>query len=149
MIIMQEVLPKLCNNIQNVMLYDIPITWSSEQILIHLATWGSVLGMSIKMQWKYYIIQLKIMFNDFILAVFDRGKWCHRLHNLEVKWFPGHWTLKQRQNHSTFMAKVEGLPESVLADPFITQDFDKQYFFLRIKDLSPISFSSRNPIIIC
>ncbi|GES74687.1 hypothetical protein RCL_jg10263.t1 [Rhizophagus clarus] len=34
---------------------------------------------------------------------FDGEKWCHRLDDLEVKWFPGKWTLKQKCNHSTFM----------------------------------------------
>ncbi|GBC02516.1 hypothetical protein RclHR1_04660009 [Rhizophagus clarus] len=68
------------------------------------------------------------------------GKWCHRLHNLEVRWFPGRWTLKQRHNRSTFTAKVEGLPVSVTTDPLLTQDYDKRDSFFKDQGLKAYKF---------
>ncbi|GBB98995.1 hypothetical protein RclHR1_03390011 [Rhizophagus clarus] len=125
------------------MLYDVPTSWSPEQILTNLSTWDQVIAMSLKSQRKYYTIRLKIAFNQFTLQAFYGGKWYHRLHTPEVRWFPGRWTLKQRNNHATFAAKVEGLPVSVTADPLLTQDYDKRDFFFKDQDICAYKFSKK------
>ncbi|GBB84818.1 hypothetical protein RclHR1_01140007 [Rhizophagus clarus] len=140
MIIMKDLPDNLKNNVRDVMLYDIPVEWSPKTILTHLTTWGQVTLMSIKSQRKYCTVRLKIAFNNFTLQAFDRGKWYHRLHNLEVRWFPGRWTLKQRHNRSTFTAKVEGLPVSVATDPILIQDYDKRDSFFKDQGLKAYKF---------
>ncbi|GBC05951.1 hypothetical protein RclHR1_06520007 [Rhizophagus clarus] len=140
MIVMKDLPDNLKNNVRDVMLYDVPVEWSPETILTHLTIWGQVALMSIKSQRKYCTVRLKIAFNDFTLQAFDGGKWCHRLHNLEVRWFPGRWTLKQRHNRSTFTAKVEGLPVSVTTDPILTQDYDKRDSFFKDQGLKAYKF---------
>ncbi|GBC02116.1 hypothetical protein RclHR1_04460006 [Rhizophagus clarus] len=101
---------------------------------------GSVIGMSIKKQQKYLTVCVKIAFNQFTLQAFDGGRWCHRLNNLEVRWFPGRWTLKQRLNQSTFSAKVDGLPVSVISDPLLVQDYNKRDSFFKDQGIRAYKF---------
>ncbi|GBB86998.1 hypothetical protein RclHR1_13450004 [Rhizophagus clarus] len=85
-------------------------------------------------------VRVKIAFNQFTLQAFDGRRWCHWLHNLEVRWFSGRWMLKQRMNHSIFSAKVDGLPVSVTTDPLLVQDYDKCDSFFKDQGIRAYKF---------
>ncbi|GBB97859.1 hypothetical protein RclHR1_30900001 [Rhizophagus clarus] len=110
LIVMKDIPDNLKNNVKDIMLYDVPVEWSPETILTHLTTWGQVALMSIKPQQKY------------------------------LRWFSERWTLKQRHNWSTFIAKVEGLPVSVTTDPILIQDYDKRDSFFKDQGLKAYKF---------
>ncbi|GBB84334.1 hypothetical protein RclHR1_10960003 [Rhizophagus clarus] len=146
MIVMKDIPDNLKNNVRDVMLYDVLAEWSPETLLIHLTTWGQVASISIKAQHKYCTVRLKIAFNDFTLQAFDGGKWCHRLHNLEVRgfWGGGHLSKDITGQRSLQKQKVyQYLLRQILYLPRTTT---KEILFLRIKALRPINSSSKVPI---
>ncbi|GES75019.1 hypothetical protein RCL_jg13084.t1 [Rhizophagus clarus] len=64
--------------------------------------------MSIKKQWKYLTVCVKIAFiNQFTLQAFDGGRWCHRLNNLEDQGVRAYKFLKQGANRITMLGFFE------------------------------------------
>ncbi|RGB36293.1 hypothetical protein C1646_758261 [Rhizophagus diaphanus] len=59
--------------IRDIIVYDIPYTWSSEKISAELKLWGNPIKLSIKRQHKYQTLRVKIALFSFSLPQFNNN----------------------------------------------------------------------------
>ncbi|GBC23733.2 hypothetical protein GLOIN_2v1653024 [Rhizophagus irregularis DAOM 181602=DAOM 197198] len=85
--------------VRTIIVYDIPAVWSHDAILEHLKSWGQVLEISFKTQYKYQSVWTKMILKPTIDTDFVHGK--HQLiayfetheHLLRCMEFKHHWKL--------------------------------------------------------
>ncbi|PKY50578.1 hypothetical protein RhiirA4_467131 [Rhizophagus irregularis] len=92
--------------VRTIMIYDIPTAWSHDVILEKLKSWGKVLEISFKPQHKYQSIWTKMILRPTIDTEFVMRTWWQKLDDLDVRWYPGHWKLKDRKERERFQAKL-------------------------------------------
>ncbi|RGB22613.1 hypothetical protein C1646_775813, partial [Rhizophagus diaphanus] len=99
-------------HIRDIIVYDIPYTWSPEKISAELKLWGNPIKLSIKRQHKYQTLRVKIALSSFSLPQFNTN-WTTDLGGIPVQWFPASWTLRERKQREKFQAVVYNIPEDV------------------------------------
>ncbi|RGB35345.1 hypothetical protein C1646_759426 [Rhizophagus diaphanus] len=65
--------PKEKERICDIIVYDIPYTWSPEKISAELKLWGNPIKLSIKRQHKYKTLRVKIALSSFSLPQFNNN----------------------------------------------------------------------------
>ncbi|PKY59336.1 hypothetical protein RhiirA4_481992 [Rhizophagus irregularis] len=65
--------PEECERICDIIVYDIPNTWSAEKITAELKLWGNPIKLSIKRQHKYQTLRVKIALFSFSLPQFNNN----------------------------------------------------------------------------
>ncbi|PKY61827.1 hypothetical protein RhiirA4_487353 [Rhizophagus irregularis] len=94
--------------VRTIMIYDIPSAWSHDDILNKLSAWGKVLEISFKPQHRFQSVWVKIILRPLLDTEFIVTKtWCQSLGGFYVRWFPGHWKLKDRKERERFQAKIK------------------------------------------
>ncbi|RGB21491.1 hypothetical protein C1646_787072 [Rhizophagus diaphanus] len=73
------------SRVKDILVYDIPVSWTPEKILQQLTLWEKTISMQTKPQ---------------------RG--------ISVRWFPARWTLKERKQREKFQAMIRKIPESMM-----------------------------------
>jgi hypothetical protein len=76
-------------NLRELMVYNIPNTWTHEQILQALRAWGHVITIDVKVQQKYCTLKVAIVLNDPYIKLLNRGDWAISLDGMLVRWFLG------------------------------------------------------------
>ncbi len=109
-------IPQNKDNVGEVLVYDIPATWSHDKLLAELKLWGHVISINTKPHRKYQSVRIKIEFNTFQLAKYTRGDWQVDLGKIPVRWFPISWSLKDRKEYERFQGVIEDLPPSFTTD---------------------------------
>jgi hypothetical protein len=61
------------SNIRNIIIYDVPVTWSPKKILNELTGWGITISYTTKKQHKYQTLLVKIALSSFTLASYEQG----------------------------------------------------------------------------
>ncbi|PKY57085.1 hypothetical protein RhiirA4_428726 [Rhizophagus irregularis] len=79
---------------------------SHDEILKQLSSWGKVLEISFKLQHKFQSIWTKMILRPAIDTDFVMRTWWQKLDGQYVRWFPGHWKLKDRKERERFQAKL-------------------------------------------
>ncbi|RIA79886.1 hypothetical protein C1645_839711 [Glomus cerebriforme] len=88
------VLPKLKENIHDIILYDIPGNWNAEKVTEEInKNLGSLLKATLMKQGKYYCVQAQVVLRTRILAELEAQRWQVILGGQMVRWFPGDWIL--------------------------------------------------------
>ncbi|PKY55908.1 hypothetical protein RhiirA4_475747 [Rhizophagus irregularis] len=98
--------------VRTIMIYDIPTAWSHDVILNKLKSWGQVLEISFKPQHKYQSVWTKMILRLIIDTEFVMRTWSQKLDDFSVRWYPGHWKLKDRKERERFQAKILIPPDS-------------------------------------
>ncbi|EXX58898.1 hypothetical protein RirG_193670 [Rhizophagus irregularis DAOM 197198w] len=80
--------------VRDIIVYDILYTWDVEKILGELTLWGHTIKLSVKWQYKYQTLRVKIVLNSFTLSQFNKF-WTTDLGGIPVRWFPASWTLQE------------------------------------------------------
>ncbi|CAB5199974.1 hypothetical protein RhiirA1_471177 [Rhizophagus irregularis] len=88
--------------VHTIMVYDIPAAWSHDVILEHLKSWGQVLEISFKTQHKYQSVWTKMILKLTIDTDFVMRIWQQTLGDGLVRWYPGHWKLRERKAREYF-----------------------------------------------
>ncbi|RGB36967.1 hypothetical protein C1646_757457 [Rhizophagus diaphanus] len=104
--------PEEQRRIRDIIVYDIPYTWSSKKISAELKLWGNPIKLSIKKQHKYQTLRVKIALSSFSLPQFNNN-WTTDLGDIPVQWFPASWTLRERKQREKFQAVAYNIPEDV------------------------------------
>ncbi|RGB21957.1 hypothetical protein C1646_776925 [Rhizophagus diaphanus] len=78
--------------VRDILVYDIPVSWTPEDILKQLMLWGKTISMQTKPQRKYQMLHLG---------------------GIPVRWFSARWTLKERKQHEKFQATIHKIPDSM------------------------------------
>ncbi|CAB4427699.1 unnamed protein product [Rhizophagus irregularis] len=99
------------------MIYDLPTAWSHDTILNKLSSWGKVLEISFKPQHKYQSVWTKMILRPVIDTDFVMRTWWQKLDDMYVRWYPGHWKLKDRKEREKFQAKIT-IPADAPQDKF-------------------------------
>lgn len=68
-----------------------------------------------KHQCKFMTVRVQIALCSFTVSLFDKGLWMYILDNIPVHWFPGSWTLNERQSRSRFHLSIYKFPGHVNA----------------------------------
>ncbi|PKC57904.1 hypothetical protein RhiirA1_401046 [Rhizophagus irregularis] len=58
--------------VKDIIVYDILYTWDVEKILGELTLWGHTIKLSVKWQYKYQTLRVKIVLNSFTLSQFNK-----------------------------------------------------------------------------
>ncbi|CAB4403567.1 unnamed protein product [Rhizophagus irregularis] len=98
------------------MVYDVPVSWTPEDILKELTLWGKTISIQMKPQRKYQTLRLKIELSTFRLAQFEVNEnpvWTTDLGGIPIRWFPARWTLKERKQRERFQATIHKIPDSM------------------------------------
>ncbi|RIA87833.1 hypothetical protein C1645_739811 [Glomus cerebriforme] len=127
--------PILKNNVRDVMLYDIPENWDAEMITEainkHL---GSLIKASVTAKGKYRCIRATICLRTSYLEKFNKLFWQIQLGDIPVRWFPGDWSLAQRQQRLSQQATIKDLPLTCKElDIFNNQEFKETFNWEAIK----------------
>ncbi|PKY55900.1 hypothetical protein RhiirA4_475734 [Rhizophagus irregularis] len=104
------------SRVRDILVYDIPVSWTPEEILKQLTLWGKTISMQTKPQRKYQTLRLKIELSTFRLAQFEVNEnpvWTTDLGGIPVRWFPARWTLKERKQREKFQATIQKIPDSM------------------------------------
>ena len=104
------------SRVRDILVYDIPVSWTAEYILQQLTLWGKPIDIQMKHQRKYQTVRLKIELSTFRLAQFevnDNPVWTTDLGGIPVRWFPARWTLKERKQREKFQATIRKIPDSM------------------------------------
>ena len=109
-------IPQNKDNVGEVLVYDIPATWSHDKLLAELKLWGHVISINTKLHQKYQSVWIKIEFNSFQLAKYTQGDWQVDLGKIPIRWFPISWSLKDRKEYERFQGVIEDLPPSFTTD---------------------------------
>ncbi|PKY44274.1 hypothetical protein RhiirA4_418906 [Rhizophagus irregularis] len=96
--------------VRTIMVYDIPAAWSHDTILDQLKSWGQVLEISFKTQHKYQSVWTKMILKPTIDTAFVMRTWQQKLGDGLVRWYPGHWKLRERKARERFQVKFS-LPD--------------------------------------
>ncbi|RGB27789.1 hypothetical protein C1646_768651 [Rhizophagus diaphanus] len=96
----------------DIIVYNIPYTWSPEKISAELKLWGNPIKLSIKRQHKYQTLRVKIALSSFFLLQFNNN-WATDLGGIPVRWFPASWTFRERKQREKFQAVVYNILEDV------------------------------------
>ncbi|CAB4414801.1 unnamed protein product [Rhizophagus irregularis] len=103
--------------VRTIMIYDIPTAWSHDAILNKLSNWGKVLEISFKPQHKYQSVWTKMILRSIIDTDFVMRTWGQKLDDEYVRWYPGHWKLKDRKERERFQAKIT-IPSDASKDTY-------------------------------
>ncbi|CAB4436722.1 unnamed protein product [Rhizophagus irregularis] len=104
------------SRVRDILVYDIPVSWTAEYILQQLMLWGKPIDIQMKHQRKYQTVRLKIELSTFRLAQFEVNEnpvWTTDLGRIPVRWFPARWTLKERKQREKFQATIRKIPDSM------------------------------------
>ncbi|EXX63684.1 hypothetical protein RirG_150030 [Rhizophagus irregularis DAOM 197198w] len=104
------------SRVRDILVYDIPVSWTPEDILKELTLWGKTISLQMKPQRKYQTLRLKIELSTFQLAQFEINEdpvWTTDLGGIPVRWFPARWTLKERKQREKFQATIHKIPDSM------------------------------------
>ncbi|CAB4417348.1 unnamed protein product [Rhizophagus irregularis] len=71
--------------IREIMVYDIPFTWSQLDTLNHLKAWGQVVAIKFKSQQKYVTVTVSIELNQVATGLWNEGVWTAPLGGLPVQ----------------------------------------------------------------
>ncbi|PKK59887.1 hypothetical protein RhiirC2_794158 [Rhizophagus irregularis] len=112
---------------RTIMVYDIPAAWSHDAILEHLKSWGQVLEISFKTQHKYQSVWTKMILKPTIDTDFVMRTWQQNLGDSLVRWYPGHWKLRERKARERFQVKFS-LPEDWKSNPLAFSYHDNKSF---------------------
>ncbi|PKY34799.1 hypothetical protein RhiirB3_454867 [Rhizophagus irregularis] len=82
------------------------MAWPHDVILNKLSSWGKVLEISFKPQHKYQSVWVKMILRPIIDTNFVMRTWWQKLDDQYVRWFSGHWKLKDRKEQERFQAKL-------------------------------------------
>jgi len=104
------------NKIKDIIVYDIPSTWTEEQLLLQLKAWGNVIQFSTKVQRKYQTLRVKVELAENPLQAFLRHDWMVSLGGIPVRWYPGNFTLKERKQRERFVSVINDIPESMTTE---------------------------------
>ncbi|POG64377.1 hypothetical protein GLOIN_2v1676095, partial [Rhizophagus irregularis DAOM 181602=DAOM 197198] len=97
--------------VRTIMVYDIPAAWSHDAILEHLKSWGQVLEISFKTQHKYQSVWTKMILKPTTDTDFVMRTWQQKLGDGLVRWYPGHWKLRERKARERFQVKFSLLED--------------------------------------
>ncbi|CAB4440722.1 unnamed protein product [Rhizophagus irregularis] len=92
--------------VRTIMIYDLPLAWSHDEILNKLSAWGKVLEISFKPQHKYQSVWVKMILRPLINTDFVMKTWWQKLGDMYVRWYLGYWKLKDRKECERFQAKL-------------------------------------------
>ncbi|PKY57032.1 hypothetical protein RhiirA4_477800 [Rhizophagus irregularis] len=124
------------------MIYDIPTAWSHDLILDKLKAWGKVLKISFKPQHKYQSIWTKMILQPVIDTDFVMRTWWQKLDDDKVmRWYPGHWKLKDRKERERFQTKIQ-IPSDATDDNFKNYQNGQNFGDFVIKKLKAKSWST-------
>ena len=104
------------SRVRDILVYDVPVSWTPEEILKQLTLWGKPITMQTKQQRKYQTVRLTIELSTFRLAQFEGNEnpvWTTDLGGIPVRWFPARWTLKERKQREKFQATIRNIPDSM------------------------------------
>ncbi|CAB4425834.1 unnamed protein product [Rhizophagus irregularis] len=73
---------------------------------------GNTIKLSVKQQYKYQTLRVKIVLNSFTLSQFNKF-WMTDLGGIPVRWFPASWTLQERKQREKFQAVIHDIPEEM------------------------------------
>ncbi|GET64409.1 hypothetical protein GLOIN_2v1834849 [Rhizophagus irregularis DAOM 181602=DAOM 197198] len=124
------------SQVRDILVYDIPVSWTPEEILQKLTFWGNTISLQMKQQKKYQTVRLKIELNSLRLTQFegnDDPVWTTDLGGIPVRWFPARWTLKERKQREKFQATIRKIPESMTIAA-LWKDHCPHSFLSAIKD---------------
>ncbi|CAB4416079.1 unnamed protein product [Rhizophagus irregularis] len=91
--------------VRTIMIYDIPTACSHDQILNLLKEWRQVLEISFKNQHKYQSVWMKMILKPKDDSEFVMRTWSKPLGDMSVRWYLGHWKLKERKVCEKFQCK--------------------------------------------
>lgn len=117
--------PENQDRVRDILLYDIPVSWTAEKILAELTSLGQTMTMSCKVQKKYQTVRVKIALSSFAAPRFDRGEWMVILGDIPVRWYPATWTLRERKKRDAFQLEITDLPGSVTTDALINSPLNR------------------------
>jgi len=131
--------------VREILLYDIPTSWTIKKVLQELTLWEKVISLSSKSQHKYRTIRIKIELSTFKLAEWNRSNpsvWQTDLGGIAVRWFPASWTLEERKAREIHQASVVLADEQRLEDfwdgtkfnPFLTEYGIKSLKIVKLSD---------------
>ncbi|PKY58013.1 hypothetical protein RhiirA4_479553 [Rhizophagus irregularis] len=89
------------SKVRDILVYDVPVSWTAEYILQQLTLWGKPIDIQMKHQKKYQTVRLKIELSTFRLAQFEVNEnpaWTTDLGGIPVRWFPTGQNSPFRQN---------------------------------------------------
>ncbi|PKY58109.1 hypothetical protein RhiirA4_549939 [Rhizophagus irregularis] len=104
------------SKVRDILVYDVPVSWTAEHILQQLTLWGKPIDIQMKRQRKYQTVRLKIELSTFRLAQFEVNEnptWTTDLGGIPVRWFPARWNLKERKQREKFQATIRKIPDSM------------------------------------
>ncbi|GBC23774.1 hypothetical protein GLOIN_2v1662849 [Rhizophagus irregularis DAOM 181602=DAOM 197198] len=104
------------SRVRDILVYDVPVSWTAEYILQQLTLWGKPIDIQMKQQRKYQTVRLKIELSTLRLAQFEVNEnpvWTTDLRGIPVRWFPARWTLKERKQREKFQATIRKIPDSM------------------------------------
>ncbi|EXX52962.1 hypothetical protein RirG_248380 [Rhizophagus irregularis DAOM 197198w] len=113
--------------VRTIMIYDIPAAWSHDAILEHLKLWGQVLEISFKIQHKYQSVWTKMILKPTVDTDFIMRTWQQKLGGGLVRWYPGHWKLRERKARERFQVKFS-LPDDWKSNPLAFSYHNEQSF---------------------
>jgi hypothetical protein len=102
--------------VRDILIYDIPVSWSPEKILAELNLWGKTISIHCKPQKKYQTVRIKIELTSFKFAQFEGTYptvWTTDLGGIPVRWFNARWNLRERKQREKFQAVVRNLPDTI------------------------------------
>ncbi|RIA88808.1 hypothetical protein C1645_825792, partial [Glomus cerebriforme] len=89
------ILPKLQQNVRDVILYDIPGKWDAEKITEEINKHlGSLVKATLSKQGKYTCVRATIVLRMTVLTIFEEGQWQILLGNTLIRWFLADWSLE-------------------------------------------------------
>ncbi|RIA81801.1 hypothetical protein C1645_863992 [Glomus cerebriforme] len=109
------VLPKLKENIRDIMLYDVPGNWDAEQITEAInKTLGSLIKATLRKQGKYYSVKaLVVLRMKRIEDLKIYQTWQTILGDTIIRWFSGDWTLEMRKERLHHQAIIKNLADDL------------------------------------
>ncbi|PKK56223.1 hypothetical protein RhiirC2_800487 [Rhizophagus irregularis] len=73
---------------------------------------GNTIKLSVKRQYKYQILRVKIVLNSFTLPQFNKF-WTTDLGGIPVRWFSASWTFCERKQQEKFQAVIHDILEEM------------------------------------
>ncbi|RIA84433.1 hypothetical protein C1645_832282 [Glomus cerebriforme] len=114
------VLPKLKENIRDIMLYDIPEDWDAEKITEAInKSLGLLIKATLRKQGKYYSVRASVVLRTKKLEELEVYQiWHTELGGKLVCWFPGSWTLEMRKERLSHQAIIKNIPDDLNEEIF-------------------------------
>ncbi|RIA84792.1 hypothetical protein C1645_831740 [Glomus cerebriforme] len=109
------VLPKLKDNIRDIMLYDVPGSWNAEMITEAInKSLGSLIKATLRKQGKYYSVRALVMLRMKKIEDLEVYQtWQIMLGDTPVRWFLGKWTLEMRKERLHHQAIIKNLADDL------------------------------------